>query len=120
MYILFIQLCSISMLKGPVLRAVQANAQFNPNETFLYTFDYAGEHTRFGYGADTSHYPFSGGVHHSNDNIYIYPWPAHVSILNEADTEMSMKMVDLWTSFAISGVPSTPGQPEWLPFNSKS
>lgn len=32
--------------KAPVLKFAKANANINPNETFLYTFDYKGEHTR--------------------------------------------------------------------------
>ncbi|XP_055691178.1 uncharacterized protein LOC129794451 [Lutzomyia longipalpis] len=110
-----VDLCGVSIIKGPVLRAAQGNAFFNPNETWLYSFDYMGEHTRFGYGADTSVYPFEGGVTHSNDNIYLFPWPEDVATLNEEDTQFSMKMVELWTSFVRNGVPSSEGVVEWPP-----
>lgn len=110
-----VDISSVIVIKGPTFRAAQAHAYFNPNKTFLYTFDYRGEHTRFGYGADTSHYPFEGGVHHSNDNIYVFPWPEFVSQLNPQDTEMAKKMVKLWATFATNGVPSLPGMIDWPP-----
>ena len=108
-----VDMCSVMIIKGPTFRHAQAQAYYNPSSTYLYSVDYRGEFTRFGYGADTSHYPFDGGVHHSNDNIYLFPWPPNVSKLNAKDTEMAKKMVKLWTSFAISGVPSAPGVTAW-------
>lgn len=93
--------------------------RYSEKETYLYTFDYDGEHTRFGYGEDTSHYPFEGGIHHSNDNIYLFPYPEFATVLNTADTKMSEIMIDLWTSFAINGVPSSKDMPEWRPVNSQ-
>lgn len=63
---------------------------------------------RFGYGDDVSRYPFSGGVHHSDDLIYLFPDPPDVTKLNAADTRIAQTMVDLWTSFAINGVPKLP------------
>ena len=101
------------------MRAAQANARVNPTQTYLYTFDYKGEFTRFGYGADTSHYPFKGGVHHSDENIYLFPWPENVANLNAADTVMAQRMVDLWTSFAINGVPASSNVPSWPSMNGK-
>ncbi|XP_055595744.1 glutactin-like isoform X2 [Uranotaenia lowii] len=93
------------LIKAPLLREAQANGKVNPERTFLYSFDYQGEKTRFGYGADTSHYPFKGGVHHSDDMQYLFPYPPGEPQLNEKDTKMSRLMVDLWTSFARTGVP---------------
>ncbi|XP_055534059.1 glutactin-like [Wyeomyia smithii] len=100
-------------LKGPVLRDVQANVKYSDMETYLYTFDYDGEHTRFGYGRNTSQFPYEGGIHHSDENIYLFPHPAEVSELNAADTRMSETMVDLWTSFAIDGVPQSANVQQW-------
>lgn len=110
-----VDISSVLVIKGPTLRAAQAHAYHSPNRTYLYTFDYRGEFTRFGYGADTSHYPFDGGVHHSNDNIYIFPWPEHVANLNTADTEMAKRMVRVWATFATNGVPSLPDDIDWPP-----
>ncbi|XP_058123526.1 glutactin-like [Anopheles ziemanni] len=105
-------------IKAPVLRDVQSNVRHSEKETYLYSFDYKGEHTRFGYGASTAHYPFEGGAHHSNDNIYLFPYPSFAANLNAADTMMSEIMVDLWTSFAIDGVPrSNRGVPTWPKVN---
>lgn len=61
---------------------------------------------RFGYEGPVSHYPFGGGVSHSDDLIYLFPYPRHVAVLNDADTRFAKTLVDLWTSFAINGVPS--------------
>ncbi|XP_039432588.1 glutactin-like [Culex pipiens pallens] len=101
------------LLKGPVLKQAQLNALHQPNQTFLYSFDYAGEHTRFGFGVDTDQFPFSGGVHHSDDLQYLFPYPKAAAQLNERDTVIAKRMVDLWTSFAIGGVPQAEQVPEW-------
>lgn len=86
---------------------------------------------RFGYGADVSYYPFSGGVHHSDDLIYLFPHPSDAAKLNAADTKMAEMMVDMWTSFAIDGIPKirqgqsapdnkNPMNPvDWKPFMGK-
>uniref|UniRef100_A0A8W7NZT5 Carboxylic ester hydrolase n=1 Tax=Anopheles coluzzii TaxID=1518534 RepID=A0A8W7NZT5_ANOCL len=103
-----IDLAGTILIKAPLLREAQANARVNPNATYLYTFDYVGEHSRFGYGNDTSHYPFGGGVHHSDDKLYLFPYPpGKPDALNERDTAMAKLMVDLWTSFAAEGVPKS-------------
>ncbi|XP_053676809.1 glutactin-like [Anopheles nili] len=103
-----IDLAGTILIKAPLLREAQASARFNPNSTFLYSFDYAGEKTRFGYGSDTSHYPFEGGVHHSDDKMYLFPYPpGNADVLNEKDTAMAKLMVDLWTSFAAEGIPKS-------------
>lgn len=65
---------------------------------------------RFGYGSDTTHYPFRGGVHHSDDLIYLFPYPKNIANLNDADRKMSKTLLDLWTSFAANGVPRVPGE----------
>lgn len=80
---------------------------------------------RFGYGGDVTHYPFSGGVHHSDDLIYLFPYPPNVAKLNEQDTKVSKIIVDLWTSFAINGIPELPNHENginaltWQPFLGK-
>lgn len=62
---------------------------------------------RFGYGSDTTHYPFNGGIHHSDDLIYLFPYPKNVAVLNDADRKISHILLDLWTSFAENGIPKT-------------
>uniref|UniRef100_A0A182MUA5 Carboxylesterase type B domain-containing protein n=1 Tax=Anopheles culicifacies TaxID=139723 RepID=A0A182MUA5_9DIPT len=105
------------LIKGPVLKMAQNNAMYLPEQTYLYSFDYAGEHTRFGYGGDTSAIPFDGGVHHSNDLMYLFPYPPMAANLNEEDTSVAKRMVDLWTSFAIHGKPQAQDVPDWPPLN---
>ncbi|GAB0086092.1 Carboxylic ester hydrolase [Sergentomyia squamirostris] len=112
-----IDLCGVSIIKAPILREVQCQLYRNNPSTFLYTFDYEGEHTRFGYGEDTSKFPFEGGISHSNDNLYLFPWPQTAAKLNEKDTKIAQKMVDLWTSFAINGVPTSPQIENWPPMD---
>ncbi|GAB0089472.1 Carboxylic ester hydrolase [Sergentomyia squamirostris] len=106
-------ICSALFIKGPLFRAVQENAKFNPKNTWLYSFDYKGQYSRFGYGEDVNKYPFDGGVGHSDENIYLFPWPKSAANLNDADTRIARKLVDLWTSFAIDGVPYAPEVPTW-------
>lgn len=77
--------------KGQVLKGAKINAKFL-NQTYLYTLDYRGEHTRFGYGQDTSKYPFDGGVHHSDDLLYLFPY-FYETPLNEEDTRIAKIMV---------------------------
>lgn len=83
----------------------------------------------FGYGADVSHYPFSGGVHHSDDLIYLFPHRSDGSKLSAADTKIAKMMVDVWTSFATDGVPKLDqiqnsvddlSPVNWKPFNGKN
>ncbi|XP_055591664.1 glutactin-like [Uranotaenia lowii] len=112
-----IDLCGTTIIKATVLRSAQYNSRHSPDKTFMYSFDYKGEHTRFGYNTDISRIPFDGGVHHHNDLLYLFPYPKSAAKLNEADTEIAKKMVDLWTSFAIDGVPKSEGVPVWPAFN---
>ncbi|XP_054731971.1 glutactin-like [Anastrepha obliqua] len=81
---------------------------------YFYTFDYAGEKTNFGFDLGNSQYPFNGGVHHTDELLYLFP----TKELNVLDTEVSKKMVALWVSFAITGVPKVAEAPEILPMNS--
>lgn len=132
--------------KAPALQLAQMNARINPLGTFVYTLDYKGQHTRykivhevarrilivimtaiiiidrFGYGGDVSHYPFTAGVSHSDDLIYLFPYPPDVAVLNEQDTKTAQTLVDLWTSFARNGAPELSKSEEginvmsWQPF----
>ncbi|XP_004518726.1 glutactin [Ceratitis capitata] len=98
----YFDIANIIFMKSPVISYASGLQRKMLHPVFLYSFDYAGEHTRFGYEFGNSHYPFQGGVHHSNDNIYLFA----THKLNSNDTLMAKKMVDLWYSFAVEGVPS--------------
>lgn len=90
-------------MKSPVLSLASKLQTRQPTTpVYVYSFEYEGEHTRFGYEFGNDHYPFNGGVHHSNDNIYLF---ATHQLQLEAQL-MAQHMVELWTSFAISGVPT--------------
>ena len=92
------------LFKSPVLHYLDLNTRQSQINNYLYSFDYEGAHTRFGYEKGNKHYPFNGGVHHSNDNLYLFPYP--FNRLNEKDLKMAKTMVQLWTTFAINGRPS--------------
>lgn len=101
----FMEVCNYFM-KFPVYSLLQKYSHFNPKQTiYLYSFDYLGEHTRFGYEFGNEWYPFNGGVHHSDDNIYLFS----THKLNEVDETVARMKVDLWTSFAVNGTPSFNG-----------
>ncbi|XP_067621755.1 cocaine esterase-like [Eurosta solidaginis] len=74
---------------------------------YLYAFDYAGEYTRFMNG---DRYPFEGGVHHGDENIYIFNYYS----LNSVDTAFAKRMVNLWYSFAVEGEPKVADQPQLI------
>ncbi|XP_077292735.1 juvenile hormone esterase-like [Arctopsyche grandis] len=93
------------LFKLPTMKQAKINARYE-NRTYFYTLDYRGEHTRFGHGADTTKYTFDGGVHHSNDLLYLFPYH-YTSPLNEQDTKIAKLVVGLWTSFAINGKPTS-------------
>lgn len=84
------------------------NSKLLPNDTYLYTFDYKGQYSRYP-NQGTRHY----GVSLSDDNLYLFPYPPEAARLNPEDTEMAQTMVDLWTSFAITGVPESDEVDDW-------
>lgn len=102
-------------MKSPVLTLAKNMLNKNLSPVYLYTFDYEGSNTRFGYEFGNDHYPFEGGVHHSNDNIYLFS----THDLNDEDTKIAMKMVDIWTSFAIEGKPKLENDIDILPMKSE-
>lgn len=83
--------------KSPNLKLAQSIARFNPNNTYLYTFDYVGQYTM----GSPEDYPFYGGVHHADELLYLFAFRP----LNSNDTIMAQRMVDYWTTFAITGIP---------------
>lgn len=99
----YFDLTSTIYMKSPVISlACKLHTRQPTTPVYVYSFEYEGQNSRFGYEFDNSHYPFNGGVHHSNDNIYLFA----THQLQGKDTLMAQHMVDLWTSFAIYGVPN--------------
>uniref|UniRef100_T1PJL9 Carboxylic ester hydrolase n=1 Tax=Musca domestica TaxID=7370 RepID=T1PJL9_MUSDO len=109
----YFDLTNIVAMKSPVISLATRMFRKGLAPVYLYSFDYEGSNTRFGYEFGNDHYPFEGGVHHSNDNIYLFS----THKLNEADTKVSKNMVQLWTSFAITGKPSLESHQEILPMS---
>lgn len=50
--------------------------------------------------------PFETDATLSDDNIYLFPYPKEVSILNEKDRALSRDIVTMWIDFAKYGVPN--------------
>ncbi|XP_011296426.1 glutactin [Musca domestica] len=93
--------------KLPVLLALNMNNKHVPENTFLYSFDYAGEFNRYR-DMDEEHNmqsPFKAGVSLTDEALYLFPYPEHVRNLSPPDVAMAKRMVDLWTSFVIDGHP---------------
>ncbi|XP_037933075.1 glutactin-like [Teleopsis dalmanni] len=112
----YFDLCTTIYMKSPIIAFATQLIEKDLADIYLYSFDYEGQNTRFGYDLGNEHYPFNGGVHHSNDNIYLFSTHS----LNDNDTRMAQKMVELWTSFAIDGIPSSSEGPSILPMSSPS
>ncbi|XP_055548888.1 glutactin-like [Wyeomyia smithii] len=102
-------ICGNHGIKGPVLVDTTALATANPGRVFLYSFDYP---------VDPSAelplvipFPYEGPVHHANDMYYLFSW----SNLSTTETKIAQAMVQLWTSFAKTGVPTAEIVPNWSP-----
>ncbi|KAH8249046.1 hypothetical protein KR032_005441 [Drosophila birchii] len=116
-----IDLCSTISLKNPVLLVLQANAKKLPNSTYLYSFDYEGEQTRYATSPEEASFvPFDMGTSLTDDNLYLFPWPRFLALNSNRDMKVARRMVALWTSFATTGVPRAPGVPEWPTMNDET
>lgn len=96
-----IDICGVALLKAATFRSVLENSR--QQFSYLYSFNYLGEHTKFGYGMQVN-YSFPGGVAHSDDLIYLFPQPNVV--LNSEDRAISRTVVELWTNFATYSDPA--------------
>ncbi|XP_014249629.1 fatty acyl-CoA hydrolase precursor, medium chain-like [Cimex lectularius] len=95
-----VDLCGSALLKSCVLK--QARQNFKDGNTYLYTFNYRGHLTKFGYGVEVN-FPFSGGVAHSDDLIYLFPHKD--GNLTQSEMQIAKTVVELWTNFAKNGKP---------------
>lgn len=87
--------------------ALNMNNRHVPENTFLYSFDYDGEFNRYR-DMDEEHNmqsPFKAGVSLTDEALYLFPYPEHVTKLSPPDESMAKRMVDVWTSFVINGHP---------------
>ncbi|KAK9510784.1 hypothetical protein O3M35_005496 [Rhynocoris fuscipes] len=109
-----VDICGVTLLKACTLKQARKNLKYNKN-TYLYTMNYMGHLTKFGYGEEVN-YPFPGGVAHSDDLIYLFPFSK--GNLTESEMVVAKTMVELWTNFAIYGKPvPASGVVEWPPMS---
>lgn len=93
-------------IKYAIAFAVNYNAKQGA-PSYLYTFNYEGAHSRL----DCS----KGNLKEisiADENIYLFPFKYEKG-LQRKDKKIAKFMVELWTSFAISGKPSASGLHEW-------
>ena len=119
-------MCSVLFLKGPTYEMSQLVSQHNPN-AFFYSFEYEGRNSIFNYlfAVNTPPFPpgmsrisylifteqwthtfvLNLGVSHADEMIYlfIFPFPSIPPGLNRTETELSKKMLQVWTNFVIFG-----------------
>ncbi|RZF46069.1 hypothetical protein LSTR_LSTR004782 [Laodelphax striatellus] len=108
-----IDICGVTLLKACLLQQIRHNWQLQPS--YLYSFNYKGHLTKFGYGEEVN-YPFGGGVAHSDDLLYLFPHTK--GELYPHEVEVAKTVVGLWTSFAKDGQPYVNDDVEWLPMSS--
>ncbi|XP_075211345.1 carboxylesterase 4A-like [Lycorma delicatula] len=111
-----IDICGITLLKACTLQQIRQN--YDKQSSYLYSFNYKGNLTKFGYGEDVN-YPFQGGVAHSDDLIYLFP--DSKGNLSNDEAEIAKTVVKLWTSFARTGKPSVESEPriQWPPMSNR-
>ncbi|KAF6215479.1 hypothetical protein GE061_010233 [Apolygus lucorum] len=106
-------ICGLLLLKSCIF--LQAKKTYKFTDTYVYTFNYQGHITKWGYNQGLT-YPFPGGVAHSDDLVYLFP--DDKGNLTEREKIMAKTMVELWTNFAISGKPTpATGVKEWPKMN---
>lgn len=59
------------------------------------------------------------GVHHYSDVLRLFPITFFGPVTHPDDIRISKKMVNLWTSFAKTGIPFCEDVPQWPSFTSK-
>ncbi|XP_046469037.2 carboxylic ester hydrolase-like isoform X2 [Neodiprion pinetum] len=121
----FTLLVGDTAFKYPVYSALlyQFTAAVNPQ--YFYAFKYRGTwSSTYTCGKSLKDY----GISHADDLVYIFPYVDYNLTValnktpNEKDLQMREIMVQLWTSFAIHGKPSTQffrGNTTWEPYSEK-
>ncbi|XP_035901434.1 esterase E4-like [Anopheles stephensi] len=99
-----VDICGNLAIKAPVLQDVTRFAHANAGKVYLYSFDYSGTPSMYNFSAgDEFNYPYRNNSFHAEDLFYLFPLGQR---LDQRDTEVAKTMVNLWTSFAISGRPA--------------
>ncbi|XP_046628117.1 juvenile hormone esterase-like [Neodiprion virginianus] len=105
----------------PTYDALRQQFSTSVNPQYFYIFDYRGV---LSYTYQLTGNTVDYGVTHGDDLVYLFPNSELFSSLNETrsekDYEMVNIMVELWTSFAIEGKPTTPAMgiyEKWKPYS---
>ncbi|XP_046736182.1 juvenile hormone esterase-like [Diprion similis] len=114
-------LASDAYVHYPIYDALRQQFATAVNPQYFYNFDYRGAlSSSYTYGDTTTNY----GVPHGEELIYLFPETARFSSFNKTRSKKDYKMVnimvDLWTSFAIQGKPTTrvfDKNMKWEPFS---
>lgn len=90
------------------------------SDTWLYSFEYEGHNSIWNILFPGEKPPIPRGVVHGDEMIYLFSWK--LFNLSKEDWDLSWKMVNLWTNFAIYGNPTPEGHaiedvPTWPRFN---
>ncbi|XP_034945771.1 esterase FE4-like [Chelonus insularis] len=109
----------------PQVLQLQLISQRTKSSCYFYSFEYRGT---FSKTSSILHSNKNIGVTHGDDLIYLFPSsPAEYDFLNltmsDEDKKMVNIMVDLWTNFAIHGVPKTSyhkDPDQWKPYSHNS
>ncbi|XP_046608335.1 esterase E4-like isoform X2 [Neodiprion virginianus] len=111
--------------KYPVYSALLYQFAAAANPQYFYAFKYRGTWSNtYTCGKSLKDY----GISHADDLVYIFPYVDYNLTValnktpNEKDLQMREIMVQLWTSFAIHGKPSTQffrGNTTWEPYSEK-
>ncbi|XP_043642813.1 glutactin [Drosophila teissieri] len=97
-----LELSNYILYRAPVINSIRQSYRSTP--AYLYTFDYRGEHHRFGHLSNPL--PFGIDASLSDDSVYLFPYPPEASRLNPSDRSVSRALVTMWVNFASTGVPN--------------
>ncbi|XP_030555078.1 glutactin [Drosophila novamexicana] len=97
-----LELSNLILYRAPVIYSIRLSHKKSP--AYLYTFDYRGEHHRFGHL--NSPLPFGVDASLSDDSVYLFPYPEEARNLNPEDKSLARALVAMWVNFAHSGIPN--------------
>ncbi|XP_048505716.1 esterase E4-like [Athalia rosae] len=90
----------------PALNGIRQHVAVVNSPQYFYAFEYRGA---FSFSLSFTGSPENFGVAHADDLIYLFPtFPlgTESETSMNSDEEMMQSMVELWTSFAINGIPT--------------
>ncbi|XP_055593769.1 glutactin-like [Uranotaenia lowii] len=104
----FIDICGNHGIKAPTLNILLAASRINPNNSYLYSFDFGNRGI-----SRITHLPISldEPVRHAQDLFYLFP----MIPLDGTDIKIAKTMTELWTSFACHGLPKAKEVQHWPP-----